>query len=195
MTLTDTVKSVEEIFQSLDVEVSAFKNWSGLSCASGCGKCCTKPDIEATVLEFLPLAYNLFKTEGYTPELYAHVIDEGDSLCALHDKTRSMGMCKNYTYRGMICRLFGYSARINRLNQAELITCSIIKTEQATPYQQAAVLIQVGDRTVPIMAKYYMQLLALDPELGKTLYPVNTAIRKAIEHVMHYYSYRESTED
>ena len=195
MTLAEKVKSVEEIFQSLDVEIAAFKNWSGLNCAPGCGKCCLKPDIQATVLEFLPLAYHRFKTEGYSPVLYERALQEEEGLCVILDQKSTKGMCGQYTYRGMICRLFGYSARLNKLNQAEILTCNVIKTEQATPFQQAAVLIQVGDRTVPVMARYYMQLLAIDAELGKTLYPVNTAIRKAFETVMHYYSYREMSED
>lgn len=195
MMLAEKVKSVEALFQSLDTEIAEFKNWSGLSCAPICGKCCLKPDIHATVLEFLPLAFHAFKADPEATDLYDRVTAEAEGLCAILDSKRTSGMCGNYRYRGLICRLFGYSSRINRLNQAELITCSIIKAEQAGAYQKAAVVVQVGDRSIPMMSNYYMQLLSIDADLGKTLYPVNTAIKLAFEQVMHYYAYRDSSED
>jgi hypothetical protein len=35
----------------------------------------------------------------------------------------------------------------------------------------------------------------IDDELCRTQYPINVAIKKAIEEVMHYYSYRENGEE
>ena len=63
MDLLEKIKAVEEEFQNLDREISSFQSWSGLGCKVGCGKCCFKPDIEATVLEFLPFAQYLHEQD------------------------------------------------------------------------------------------------------------------------------------
>lgn len=194
ITLAEKVKSVEAIFQSLDVEIAGFQHWSGLHCAPGCGKCCFKPDINATALEFLPLAYHYFKA-GKAEALYEHVQQAADGLCIILDAGRTTGMCSDYHHRGMICRLFGYSARINKYGTPEIITCKIIKTEQEPAYQQAMTALDTKERSAPISANYYTQLMVLDEELGKTLYPINVAIKKALETVMHYYAYRDVNED
>jgi hypothetical protein len=57
MSLEEKVNLVKAVFEKLDKEIAAFQSWSGLHCKFGCGKCCTKPDIEATILEFLPFIY------------------------------------------------------------------------------------------------------------------------------------------
>lgn len=190
MTLPEKVKSVENIFQELDSRISAFQEWSGLHCASGCGKCCFKPDINATILEFLPLAYHAYRAD-MADELYEQANSQQNGLCIILDSNRTHGMCSNYVHRGMICRIFGYSARINKYGKREMITCKIIKTEQEADYTKTVHAIENGDRDVPIAEQYYRQLMMIDDELGKTLYPINVAIKKALEVVMHYYAYRE----
>jgi uncharacterized protein len=107
----------------------------------------------------------------------------------LNPTHNGVGLCSEYPHRGLICRLFGYSARTNKYDKRELVTCQIIKTEQAAPYQQAVTKIEEGS-DVPVMNQYYMQLHAIDFELTRDFYPINMAIRKAIETVLSYYAYR-----
>jgi hypothetical protein len=107
----------------------------------------------------------------------------------LNPTSASAGLCSEYSYRGLICRLFGYSARTNKYNEPELITCQIIKTEQTELFENAVEEIGKGVK-VPIMSQYYMQLQAVDFDLTREFYPINTAISKAIETVLHYYAYR-----
>ena len=59
-TLTGKVRAVKREYLKLDREIANFTRQSGLHCIKGCGECCKKPDIEATPLEFLPLALKLF---------------------------------------------------------------------------------------------------------------------------------------
>ena len=99
-------------------------------------------------------------------------------------------MCSQYQHRGLICRLFGYSARTNKYGARELVTCQIIKTEQTENYEAARVKIEKGD-PVPVMSQYYMRLHAIDPDLAQEFFPINEAIRRAIEVILHYYAYRE----
>ena len=48
------------VYRELDHEIKSFQQWSGLGCPAGCGKCCYKSDLEATTLEFIPFAYEIY---------------------------------------------------------------------------------------------------------------------------------------
>lgn len=188
-TLADKVQAVEQVLEKLDQEIAAFQSWSTLHCKFGCGKCCFKPDIEATILEFLPFAHHLYATnqaESWLERLQA----TDDPICLILNPTQAgAGLCSEYKHRGLICRLFGYSARTNKYGQKELVTCQIIKTEQQEAYEKAAIEI-AGEGSVPVMSQFYMQLHAIDFEFTREFYPINQAIRKAVETVLQYYAYR-----
>jgi len=187
--LEEKVRAVEQVFLNLDSEIARFQSTSTLHCKFGCGRCCTKADIEATVLEFLPFALFLYN-EGKAEEWYERLKSTDSSICLIFNPTQAgVGLCSEYVYRGLICRLFGYSARTNKHGVHELVTCSIIKTEQSEAYQKAEVTIESGGE-VPVLSDYYMQLHGIDYLLTKDFYPINTAMLKAIETVLHYYAYR-----
>jgi uncharacterized protein len=188
--LGEKVVAVEQVFQELDAEIAAFQNWSTLHCKSGCGKCCFKPDIEATILEFLPFALYLHK-QGLAYSWHEKLSTQTEPLCVILNPTQSgAGLCSEYTHRGLICRLFGYSARVNKYSKRELVTCQVIKTEQDVAYRGAETGIDEG-AAIPVMNQFYMRLHAIDVDLTRDFYPINTAIRKAIETVLHYYAYRD----
>lgn len=189
MDLLEKVKAVELVFQTLDAEISRFQQASTLHCKFGCGKCCFKADIEATTLEFLPYALFLYQS-GRAEELYEKMKASDSTICLILNPTQEgAGLCTEYPHRGLICRLFGYSARTNKYGMHELVTCQIIKTEQSPSYREAENEIERGGK-VPVMSDYYMQLHGIDFEMAKEFYPINQAIRKAIEAVLHYYAYR-----
>ncbi len=189
VSIEEKVAAVEAVFNKLDNEIAAFQAASTLHCKFGCGRCCFKPDIEATLLEFLPFAYQAFKSG--TAESWYQKLKEGDSeICLILNPTQAgSGLCSEYPHRGLICRLFGYSARTNKYGNRELVTCQIIKTEQASAYGAAQKAIDDGG-SIPVMSNYYMQLHAIDFDLAKDFYPINEAIMRAIEVVMQYYAYR-----
>ncbi|MBL7845156.1 MAG: YkgJ family cysteine cluster protein [Cyclobacteriaceae bacterium] len=192
MTLEEKVLAVEQVFNKLDQEIAQFQSWSTLHCKFGCGKCCFKPDIEATVVEFLPFALYLYRNdqaEKWLEQLNA----SNNSICKILNPTQSgAGLCTEYKHRGLICRLFGFSARTNKYGKKELVTCEIIKTEQADQYTKANIKVEQEVESIPVMHQYYMQLHAIDYELTKDFYPINRAIQKAIETVLAYYAYRNS---
>lgn len=190
MNLLEKIHATEEVFKKLDGEIAAFQKDSTLHCKSGCGKCCFKSDIEATTLEFLPFAHYLYK-EGKAEAWYEKLNASDSSICHILNPTQSgAGLCSEYQHRGLICRLFGYSARTNKYGKKELVTCQIIKTEQGEAYQDTVSKIEEGAE-VPIMNQFYMQLHGIDFELTRDFYPINTAIQHAIETVLHYYAYRD----
>ncbi|MCW5911844.1 MAG: YkgJ family cysteine cluster protein [Cyclobacteriaceae bacterium] len=189
MTLEEKVNAVNEVFEKLDARIEAFQANTALHCKPGCGKCCYKPDIEASVLEFLPFALHLYK--HHLAEQWLEKLEsKNDPLCLILNPTQAgAGLCSEYTHRGLICRLFGYSARTNKYGKKELVTCQVIKTEQAESYREANEKIESG-LDIPVMNQVYMQLHAIDFELAQKSYPINRAIRHAIETVLHYYAYR-----
>jgi Fe-S-cluster containining protein len=189
--LSKKVKEVEKVFNRLDNAILMFQESTSLHCKAGCGKCCFKADIEATILEFLPFAFHLQK-EGRAEEWYEQLKQSDSSICLILNPTQAgAGLCSQYQHRGLICRLFGYSARTNKYEKRELVTCQIIKSEQSIAFAEAEKRI-VGGEGVPVMSVYYMQLHAIDFELTRDFYPINQAIRKAIEVVLQYYAYRQS---
>ena len=191
--MEDKVSAVERVFKNLDHEILTLQNASTLHCKSGCGKCCFKATIEATILEFLPFANNLYH-QGKAEEWYEKLKASDSSICLILNPSQSgAGLCSEYTHRGLICRLFGYSARTNKYGKHELITCQIIKTEQSAAYERAEAIIERGG-PVPVMSDYYMQLCGIDMELTKDFYPINQAIQKALETVLHYYAYRSAAQ-
>jgi Fe-S-cluster containining protein len=189
VSLTEKVRAVEGLFKTLDEDISSFQSWSGLHCKFGCGKCCFKADIEATVLEFLPFAHYLYQKDQAF-EWLQKLKDSDSSICLILNPTsQEAGLCTEYPYRGLICRLFGYSARTNKYGTRELVTCQIIKTEQAVAYEEASTKVAANTQ-VPVMNQYYMQLMGIDQQLAQDFYPINEAIKRAIETVLHYYAYR-----
>lgn len=190
MNLPEKIKATEEVFKKLDREIASFQEASTLHCKFGCGKCCFKPDIEATILEFLPFAHRLF-IEGKAEEWLEKIKSSNSSICHILNPTQSgAGLCSEYEHRGLICRLFGYSARTNKYGKKELVTCQIIKTEQAEAFKKTESEIEES-LEVPVMNQFYMQLHGIDFELTRDFYPINTAIQHAIETVLHYYAYRK----
>ena len=171
--------SVGELYQELDTEIAGFRDWSGLGCKFGCGKCCLKPDIEASPLEFIPFAVALHK-EGATEEWLSRLETAGTTCVIFDEGQGGAGRCSRYLHRGLICRLFGFSARRNKYGTKELVTCQVIKTEQEPAFLDAEKKIN-EEAPVPLLTAWYGRLRELDPVLGDQLLPVNAAIRKAIE--------------
>lgn len=191
MQLTELASQVEALFAVLDAEIASFQSSTSLHCPPGCGKCCFKPDIEATELEFLPFALFLAR-EGKAEQWYERLTAGSDPVCMILDaSSKGVGLCSEYKHRGLICRLFGYSARTNKYGTKELVTCPVIKTGQTEAYQKAEADIRAS-LPVPVMNQFYLRLSGIDPVMAAEFYPINVAIRKALERVLNRQGYEES---
>lgn len=192
MSIQSKVRRVEHLFERLDAEISKFQVQTNLHCISGCGKCCTKPDIEASPLEFLPWAFHLF-LNGLAQKTLAELQNTSHAICYIYQPLSLLenhkGSCGNYKYRGLICRLFGYAANKDKYGQLRLVTCKIIKEDQSGSLKNANDAISKG-LYVPIFTDYYMNLNQIDFRLGNTIVPINEALKIAIQEVLHYYNYR-----
>lgn len=191
MSIVKKVRAVEKVYQQLDHEIAQYQRNTGLSCMAGCGACCTKADIEATVLEFLPFAYYYFM-EDKAYEVLEKLKSQPSSICHLLKLAvvgGNKGLCSDYIYRGLVCRLFGYSAARDKYGNLRLVTCNKIKEEQAELYAESIQKIKEG-LEVPVMSQYYSRLSNIDQDLSRKFYPINQAMEKALELVLHYYAYR-----
>ena len=192
VSLPEKIAAVSAVFTDLDSAIAEFQTVSGMDCFFGCGQCCTKPDIEASIIEFLPLAKQHYD-EGNAEQMYDLLsVDSPDPICINfkhHANQEDLGRCTQYTNRGLICRLFGYSARIDKYGQHELVTCARIKEESPKAYQKGATHVKRGGE-VPVMSNYYRQLQSIDFELANERLPINEAMLEALKTVMAYYAYR-----
>jgi Fe-S-cluster containining protein len=189
-TLPEKARAVQKLYARLDADIQKLQSESGLHCVAGCGECCKKPDIESTPLEFLPLALQLFD-EGKAEIALEEISAKENSLCYVFRPhvTNFGGLCNEYPNRGLICRLFGFTARRNKEGQSELVTCKLIKEHQAKEFEQLVIDMRAGKK-VPVMSDYYSRMSAIDHTLME-FYPINQAIKKALEVVMAYYAYRK----
>ncbi|MRX64919.1 YkgJ family cysteine cluster protein [Maribacter luteus] len=190
MSIERRVQLVENLFLQLEQESTKFQQTSGISCVSGCGKCCTHPDIEASPLEFLPWAFHLF-LNGEAEETLLLLNNSTDLTCMIYKPLSliDQGRCSNYKYRGLICRLFGFAANTDKYGKLRLATCKIIKEGQQENYHKTAEAI-TKDLSIPVFTEYYMQLNQIDFHLGNIILPVNKALKMALEEVLQYYAYR-----
>ena len=196
MNLSEKAKAVEEIFQELEQESRQFHEQAGMGCLSGCGFCCANPEVPASPLEFLPLAFDLYE-KGIADDLANKLANqESPGICVVYrsnsaDDTK--GFCGNYAKRGLICRLFGASARKNnKTGLKELITCKILKTEKEAAFQSVTERIN-SDMQIPLAPAYYTRIKDIDEALTNQ-YPVNQAILMALELVLRYKFYQEEQE-
>ena len=193
MNLFDKAQAVEELFMELELQSKKFHAEAGMGCISGCGFCCSNPEVPASALEFLPLAFDLYE-KGVAEELAAQLAaDNSKGVCVVYraqSDDLSKGFCGNYAKRGLICRIFGASARKNnKTNLKELITCKLLKSERPEAFQEVSTRIN-ADLDIPLATAYYTRLKDVDEALS-ALHPVNEAILLALELVLRYQYYQK----
>jgi Fe-S-cluster containining protein len=194
MSIERRVELVETLFNQLDIESAQFRESSGLNCESGCGQCCTSPEIEASPLEFLPWAFHLF-LNGEAEKMLTKIEEANGATCVIYKSLSlvNQGRCSNYKYRGLVCRLFGFAANKDKYGKLRMVTCKIIKEGQLASFNSTNESITKGLK-VPIFTEYYMQLYQIDFKLGNLILPINKALKMALEEVLQYYAYRSFPE-
>lgn len=180
------IQRVQKVLNEAALHTQRFQKASQLTCPSGCSLCCLKKDISASTLEFLPLAYHLYKTHQ-ADAFYDRVEQtEEQSICSLFSPIGiNGGGCSEYEYRGLICRLFGYAATHDKQGQNRMVTCKTLKATEAFQLMKPAIL-----KLAPIFPDYYMKLAAIDWQLANEQLPINQAIKRALELVLTYFQYR-----
>lgn len=175
---------VETVFADIGQSYAQYQRDRGLFCRSGCGECCLHPGIEATVLEMLPLAYSLVEQNEAERTLDALAEQQQDScfFYQRHSADGKMGQCSVYQKRPGICRLFGAAGYNGREGEVQLSVCKNIKADHPVAY--ADTLIALESDPPPMIRNGKEQIRQIDYELGGVNYPINEAMRQALEKVL-----------
>lgn len=194
MTIEEKVKEVKKIYRIIDADVHRFKKVTGLKCLRYCSHCCENPHITATVLEFLPLAYQLYKEnrcEEYLEKLKEAEAEDRPNcfLLTYPENWKNAGRCLEYKYRPLVCRLFGFAVALDKNSLRQLVTCAGIKHKYNENYEKTVHSLETMP-DVPVMKNYYMMLYGIDTVLAQKYYPICTALRMAIETVLSAFAYR-----
>lgn len=174
---------VSALYSEMGETFASFQRELSLTCPSGCGGCCLAPTIEASPLEMLPMALDLFDRGLAESTLTA--INEAPSLqCLQYKKTNfdgTKGFCTQYQTRPTLCRIFGVAARLNKARERELSICKVLKSEHA------ALTSKLGpaERSrAPLMGQWKGEVSSLDSSLQKNDMPINEALRISLEKVL-----------
>jgi uncharacterized protein len=184
MHLTTKIKAVTRIFRELEIQSTKFKDKSGMACIQNCSLCCTNPKVSATVLEFLPAAYELFISSN-SEQILEKLELKTDSVCIFHSPFQTGGGCSNYINRGLICRLFGNSGRIKKHGDKIFLSCVPLKG--SIHPDKLNNFLQI----MPEMQAWYMRLYGIDPALSVEYLPINEAIKKALEIIIFHFQFRK----
>ncbi len=185
--LRHSIQQTRHLLQQLDQDIRRFVKKTNLTCAEGCGHCCEYTDLEATLLEFLPLAAWAWDHGQAESLLQSLEQDPERRHCMLYQsgKEQGQGQCGLYAKRGMICRLFGFSARRDKDGRPRFVACSVMK--KSIPHQLSDIQSRIDTGLpVPLYGIYQQKLVNIHPEWGQRMYPVNQAIRAALETVGYY---------
>lgn len=174
MDLREKAQQVRGLFLELDKEIQRYRDRTGIRCIDNClGWCCNRRDVYTTVLEFLPLAFEIFSS-GRVEQTLAILEDRQDNICIFYRREID-GRCSKYENRGLICRLFGFSSIIKKDGSSAHVTCRFIKEK----YRQ---LSSLSDPDI-LTSHYYRRLQAIDIRLTQKDIPINEAILSAINMV------------
>ena len=77
------VLAVEKVFRELDTHISDTAAVTGMKCENFCNVCCMNTGIEASPIEFIPLAAWLYKTEQVDEFLSRLDLAEKTGYCVL----------------------------------------------------------------------------------------------------------------
>ena len=176
---------VMALYAQIDQLIETFLATTQLHCPSGCGWCCTSPDVEATLLEMLPIALELFRCGEGEVWIERTTREHEIKTCLFYQPDPlipDQGRCQAYGMRPTVCRLFGWSTATHKLGKPELIACTRHKALMPAVVATAAAAIANG-LEAPNMAELAQQVANIDPELGRQRMPINQALRIALLRV------------
>jgi len=180
-----------KLFWEVDRRSVRFQMKSKIKCSAGCGQCCESPQVEVTVLEMLPLALDLYHRQDADQWLAKAREREFSGPCVFYKPDplfAGKGRCLAYALRPLLCRLFGFSTKRDKYSRPVYVTCKIIKaglSAQVRHVQGSPAFL----KTLPFMGDYAAKVYNIDPSLGARLYPINEALRIALDKVSLYFQY------
>jgi Fe-S-cluster containining protein len=183
----DTISKVIDGYKRLDEMIARFQAASGIYCPDGCGICCMEWWVEASILEVLPLALEIYSRRQEEEVLTSiqEKEEHQDSRCAVllsEPPQEGKGPCGYYEFRPLLCRLFGFASRKNKFNKPEFSPCRIIKNIDPDRVKRAEISVSEGMK-VPVYQEAFMRIASINPSMGFRILPINQALKGALEHL------------
>lgn len=178
MNIRDFCKNLSEVYQEMSKAFSSTQNLNNLQCPSDCGRCCQNPQIEASILEMLPMALYLHDhnlTDSYLEKI-DHSMQTNQFCIGIKDNR-----CHLYQNRPSICRMFGVSGFSDKHQKIQASVCKRLK--ELFPEESHKVINSPENHHLEIMSHWSSRLLTLDPNLLNHNMHINLALAKAIEKV------------
>lgn len=182
--IDEIAEQVTDLYGQIDQQTYAFQAATQLHCPAGCGRCCENPHVEATPLEMVPLAVELFRQGEATKWLGKSVEINETNACLFYEPDLGVpgnGRCQVYLWRPSICRLFGYATVADREGQPSFAACMRHKAdvpEAVTTIQKAI----ANGLPAPSFAMS-QQIAHLAPHLSAERMPLNQALNVALRWV------------
>ncbi|MFV0435921.1 MAG: hypothetical protein ACK5PS_00810 [Desulfopila sp.] len=175
---------VLELYHEADRVVAAYRHRTALCCPVGCLQCCFSEKIEATVLEMVPVAFQLFRTNQ--AELVIKRLEKTapSRQCILlrADLLATGGQgCSQYPHRALVCRLFGFAGNLDRHGVPRLARCRHMGPEQEAGSRNPDSV--DNENVMPLFQRFGVTLTAIHPGLGTVRRPINEALLEALSKV------------
>ena len=191
------LEELQRIYSEIDEQIAVFKRISRLDCPRRCLKCCESAKfVEVSVLEMIPLSLHLWQTGK--AEFILKKVSEVDmkSQCVLLNRNlagQSQWGCGFFSWRPLVCRLFGFSAVLDKHGRPRIALCKPMKD------LHPGVEVRVHERIknglgVPVISTSSRKVAMLNPYLGPQRYPLHEGLRKAIEIAGHRMALRDTPE-
>ncbi len=181
------LKELVDFYREIDSLTDTFKEASGLKCVPFCKACCSSPraEIEASVFECLPLSIYLWQIGE--AEFLIQELERKDSshpciLCDTDEHAPASWGCEFYEWRPLVCRLFGFSAVLDKHGRTKIALCRPIKEAHPGAEERINRMIQEGLR-VPIIPHLAQAASSLSPSLGRKRYPFHLALKLSLEMI------------
>jgi len=182
LTIDGINRRVFRIYQDIENQTRRIRRETGMTCPDRCGRCCWSRNIEATVIEMVPVVNHILRSGMLPGVLDALDGTDPGGLCVFFRPDmahRDHGFCSEYRYRPLVCRLFGFSARRGKDDRITPQVCRTMKTHNPVSFQRFEAMCTDG-RVVPMRA-WFQQIASLEPSRGYRLMPVNQALKECID--------------
>jgi Fe-S-cluster containining protein len=189
MNIRDFSLNLQKVYDEMALVFTGYQKSTGLNCLNGCGKCCTNPEIEASLWEMMPMALKIYD-ENKLDQWLELLQNPHSNICLqyqAHSPDGSKGMCGSYQERPSLCRMFGVGGYFDKHHEATLSICKLIRENQ--PELTQVRLLEVTSENTPMLANWAMQLSQLSPELTQDRKPLNLALKDALEKLSLYAQY------
>lgn len=181
--IDDVVLGVLSAYEEIDKEYKSFSEKAFIKCPPLCGNCCKSPNIEATILEMLPMALEIV-TSDKIHQVYSLL--DGRQHCVAFIQSmihQDQGQCNLYQYRPLVCRVFGAMKTKDKFAKSTFSSCQILKQSKITEIkniEEDQDLLELA----PSIGQWSQKIAQIMPSWGSTYYPINEALKQAIDKLI-----------